>query len=89
MNSEVWDVTKKATRSMDARLQKLQEALVKGLSPIARLAGIAGESLGKPTAERIMIPPEDRWEGLTNSVLLIASANHDLNMCRRICLKPT
>ena len=55
VNSEIRDVAQKATRSMDARLQKLQEALVKGLSPIARLAGIIGESLGKPTAERIMI----------------------------------
>ena len=81
VNSEIWDVAKKATRSMDALLQKLQEALVKGLSPTARLAGIVGESLGKPTAERIVIPPEDLWEGLSNFVLLIASANHDLNMC--------
>ena len=72
---------------MDALLQKLQEALVKGLSPTARLAGIVGESLGKPTAERIVIPPEDLWEGLSNFVLLIASANHDLNMCRRDLFK--
>ena len=87
MNSEIRDVAQKATRSMDAQLQKLQEALVKGLSPIARLAGIVGESLGKPTTEGIMIPPEDLWEGLSNSVLLIASVNHDLNMCRRDLFK--
>ena len=87
VNSKIWDVAKKATRSMDALLQKLQEALVKGLSPTARLAGIVGESLGKPTAERIVIPPEDLWEGLSNFVLLIASANHDLNMCRRDLFK--
>lgn len=46
----------------------------------AGLAEIVGESLGKPTAEKNVIPPEDLWEGLSNSVLLIASANHDLNM---------
>ena len=59
---------------MDARFQKLQEALVKCLTPIIRLPGIVGESLGKDS--QVPITPEELWEGLSSSVLLIASANH-------------
>ena len=72
---------------MDARLQKLQEALVKGLTPIARLAGLVGDSLGKTAESTVAIPPDDLWEGLSNSVLLVVAANHDLNMCRRDLFK--
>ena len=86
VNSEIWDIARKTTRSMDARLQKLQEALVKGLIPIARLAGIVGESLGKDPMN-FTLPPKELWDSLTTSVLLIASANHDLNMCRRDLFK--
>ena len=64
---------------MDARLQKIQESLVKDLAPIARLTGTMGEVLGKGSA----MPTQDELgESLSNSVLLIASATHDLNMCR-------
>ena len=35
VNSEIWDIARKTTPSMGARLQKLQEALVKGIIPIA------------------------------------------------------
>ena len=59
VNSEIWDVAQKSTRSMDARLQKLQEALVKGLTPIARLAGLVGDSLGKTAESTVAIPPDD------------------------------
>ncbi|CAB4015100.1 Hypothetical predicted protein [Paramuricea clavata] len=86
VNPEIWDIARKPTRSMDARLQKLQEALIKGLIPISRFAGIVGESLGKDPKVPVL-PPEELWEGLSTSVLLIASANHDLNMCRRDLFK--
>ena len=86
VNREIWDIAGKTTCSMDARLQKLQEALIKGLIPISRFAGIVGESLGKDPKVPVL-PPEELWEGLSTSVLLIASANHDLNMCRRDLFK--
>ena len=72
---------------MDARrLQKLQEALVKGLIPIARLAGIVGESLCKDP-KNFTLSPKELWDSLTTSTLLIGSANHDLNMCGRDLFK--
>ena len=43
VNSEIWDIAQKTTRSMDARLQKVQESVVKGIIPIARLMGTTGE----------------------------------------------
>ena len=74
VNSEIWDIAQKTTRSMDARLQKKQESLVKDLTPIARLTGTMGEVLEKGSA----MPTQDElWESLSNSVLLIASATHD------------
>ena len=84
VNSEIWDIAQKTTRSMDARLQKVQESLVKGIIPIARLMGTTGEVLEK---EGTMPSPDELWKGLSNSVLLIASATHDLNMCRRDLFK--
>ena len=86
VNTEIWDIARKATRSMDARLQKLQEALIKGLIPISRLAGMIGASLGKDPKAPVPTP-EALWEGLSTSIVLIASANHDLNMCCRDLFK--
>ena len=84
VNSEIWDIAQKTARSMDGLLQKIQESLVKGLTPIARLTGTMGEVLEKGSA----MPTQDElWESLSNSVLLIASATHDLNMCRRDLFK--
>ena len=37
LDSEIWDSAQKTTRSMDARLQKVQESLVKGVIPIVGL----------------------------------------------------
>ena len=39
VNPEIWDIAKKQTRSMDARLQALQDLLIKGLIPLATMAG--------------------------------------------------
>ncbi|XP_046847035.1 uncharacterized protein LOC124440666 [Xenia sp. Carnegie-2017] len=67
---------------MDARLQKLQEALVKSLIPISRIVVTISTSLG--TNPTVSAPtPEVIWVGLSTSIVLLASANHDLNMfCR-------
>ena len=72
VNTEVCDVARKGTRSMDARLQKMQETLIKGLIPIAKLAGSVAEVID--TVPGSQMP--------TNSILLISAANHELNMCR-------
>ena len=84
VNSEIWDIAQKTTRSMDARLQKVQESLVKGIIPLARLMGTTGEVLEQ---EGTMPSPDEFWKGLSNSVLLITSATHDLNMCKRDLFK--
>ena len=44
--------------------------------------------MGEVLEKRKVMPTQDElWESLSNSVLLIASANHDLNMCRRDLFK--
>jgi hypothetical protein len=45
VNQEIWDISQKSTRAMDARLQKMQEMLIKGLTPVATLAGAVGEAV--------------------------------------------
>ena len=74
---------------MDARLQKGQESLAKGIIPISRLMGTTGEVLEKegtmPSPDELCL--SNSVPGLSNSVLLIASATHDLNMCRRDLFK--
>ena len=84
VNSEIWEIASKTTRSMDACLQKLKESLVKGLIPIERLTGTMGEVLEKC---EVMPTQDELWESLSISVLLTASANHDLNMCRHDLFK--
>ncbi|KAK3751368.1 hypothetical protein QZH41_009315, partial [Actinostola sp. cb2023] len=55
VNTEIWDIAQKTTRSMDARIQKMQESLIKGLIPLAYLTGTVGETMEKtspmPTPE--------------------------------------
>ena len=69
---------------MDSRLQALQDTLIKGLIPLADLTGKVGESLDSDT---VMPTKEALWEGLSNSLLLVAAANHSLNICRRDMFK--
>jgi len=84
VNPEIWDIAKKQTRSMDARLQALQDTLIKGLIPLADMAGKVGECLDSGIA---MPTTEALWEALSNSLLLVAAANHNLNICRRDMFK--
>ena len=85
VNPEIWDIAKKQTRSMDARLQALQDTLIKGLIPLADMTGKVGESLDSGA---VMPTKETLWEALSNSLLLVAAANHSLNICRRDLFKP-
>ena len=84
VNPEIWDIAKKHTRSMDARLQALQDTLVKGLIPLAAVTGKVGESVDSGAA---MPTKETLWEALSNFLLLVAAANHNLNICRRDLFK--
>ena len=84
VNPEIWDIAKKQTRSMDARFQQLQGTLMKGLIPLASIAGKVGEAIdtGSPLPSK-----EQMWEALSHSSVLVALANHDLNICRRDMFK--
>ena len=84
VNPEFWDIAKKQTYSMDSRLKALQDTLIKGLIPLADLSGKVGESFDSDTA---MPTKEALWEGLSHSLLIVAAANHSLNICRRHMFK--
>ncbi|XP_028397080.1 uncharacterized protein LOC114520931 [Dendronephthya gigantea] len=84
VNQEIWDISQKSTRAMDARLQKMQEMLIKGLTPVATLAGAVGEAI---EGSSDMPEKATLWEGLSNAMVLMPGANHTLNMCRRDLFK--
>ena len=84
VNQEIWDIALKQTRTMDARLQKMQELLIKGLISTAQLAGCVGDAL-EGTKE--LPDVKTIWEDLSNGMVLTAAANHMLNMCRRDMFK--
>ena len=80
VNPEIWDIAQRNTRSTDAKLQKIQETLIKSLISLARLAGIIAEA----TDRNSELPDKTiLWDLASNAVLLVAAANHELNMCRR------
>ena len=84
VNQEIWDIAHRSTRSMDSRLQKMQELLIKGLILIATLAGSVGEAM----EESSDLPDKNQvWDNLSNAMVLVAGANHELNMCRRDMFK--
>ena len=84
VNQEIWDIAHRSTRSMDSRLQKMQELLIKGLIPIATLAGSVGEAMEGSSD----LPDKNQvWDNLSSAMVLIAGANHELNMCRRDMLR--
>ena len=84
VNPEIWDIAKKQTRSMDARLQALQDSLIKGLIPLATMAGKVGAAIDTSV---VLPPKEELWEALSNASVLVAAANHHLNICRRDMFK--
>jgi len=84
VNPDIWDISQEPTRSMYVRLQKMQALLIKGLIPVAKLAGLVGFGI-EGTSD--MPDEKSSWEDLSSSVVLIAGANHELNMCRRDLFK--
>ncbi len=84
VNPEIWDIAKKQTRSMDARFQQLQGTLMKGLVPLASIAGKVGEAIDTAST---LPSKEQMWKALSHASVLVASANHDLNICRRDMFK--
>ena len=84
VNPEILDIAKKQTRSIDARLQALQDSLIKGLIPLATMAGKVGAAIDTNVA---LPPKEELWEALSNASILVAAANHHLNICRRDMFK--
>ena len=84
VNPEIWDIAKKQTRSMDARFQQLQGTLMKGLIPLASIAGKVGEAIDTGSS---LPSKEQMWEALSHSSVLVALANHDLNICCRDMFK--
>lgn len=62
----------------------MQELLIKGLVPVAKIAGFVGEAM-EGTSD--MPDEKSSWEDLSSAVVLIAGANYELNMCRRDLFK--
>ena len=60
VNSEIWDIAQKTTLSMDARLQKVQVSLVKGIVPIAR--GSLPPPVSSPNLWNLYFRSSENWD---------------------------
>ena len=82
VNYFVWDNLSSNVRSMDIRMQKVQTSLVKGLTGVVRvtdkiLTGLKDIPNGK-----------DLIQLLSDSIVLLADANNELNLRRKELIKP-
>ena len=85
LNTELWDLVQVETRSRDARLQKVEQSMVAGLVPVINLANTMINSVvnnDKLPSRTSMI------EMLTDSITLIMSSKHELDMRRRELIRP-
>jgi hypothetical protein len=57
---------------------------MKGLVPLASIAGKVGEAIDTAST---LPSKEQMWEALSHASVLVASANHDLNICQRDMFK--
>ena len=85
VNQTIWDDLTLEARQKDARMQKTLNKLHTGMIPLVELADrvAAGIKEGKQ-----LISPEETLKKLTQSIVVLASASHDINMKRRELIKP-
>ena len=57
---------------------------MKGLVPLASIAGKVGEAIDTAS---LLPSKKQTWEALSHASVLVALANHDLNICRRDMFK--
>ena len=85
INQPVWNSLEANTKTRDSKLQRIQERLVKGVTP---LLGLADSLFKAANGETDMPPPETALEQALDALTILVSTHHELNMCRRVLVKP-
>ncbi|KAK6169693.1 hypothetical protein SNE40_020688 [Patella caerulea] len=83
VNPPIWEFLSSETKSNDLKLQRIQNMIISGLIPLARLS----ELLMKKAIGGDDVGVKDGFRLLTDSIALLASANADINGRRRIWMK--
>ncbi|XP_038051565.1 uncharacterized protein LOC119724536 isoform X2 [Patiria miniata] len=88
VNPEVWSSLKPKTRSQDIKLQKVQQALMKGVVPIVGVINSLMTRLNGSAAGTDNLDVKGEITKLLDAIAVIGHANHELNMRRRELIKP-
>ncbi len=83
VNEEIWDLLPRRGRSVDLAFQRVQEALIPGLSSLAMLA----DKLANDAKNGKTIDTAEILHHVIDSLVLVSQANWSLNM-RREQIKP-
>lgn len=83
INQLVWDNLSSNIRSQDLRMQKVQTSLIRGLTGVVRATDKILSCLND-----IPVVGKDVTQLLSDSVVLLANANNELNMRRKELIKP-
>ena len=84
VNEEIWDLLPRRARSVDLAFQRVQEALIPGLSSLAMLA----DKLANNAKNSKTIDIAEILHHVIDSLVLVSQANWSLNMKRREQIKP-
>jgi hypothetical protein len=86
VNPEIWSKLSQPTRSRDLKFQKVQNALMKGISAVVQATHALYESLQKPDDSTLDVCSVVKL--LTEGSALILDANLELNFRRRESMLP-
>ncbi|EDO29965.1 predicted protein [Nematostella vectensis] len=84
VNPGIWRKLREHTKKRDLQFYKLQHALVKGIMPLTRLTDMCMSAKGSLDAASVQQIKQFGLEALS----LITHANYELNMQRRLLMKP-
>ena len=79
----IWSVMSTKARTVDSKLQKQQVTMIKAMTAVASAANDVRGALDGSKQ-----PTEATFEKLVDGLAMIAALNKDLNMKRRLMIKP-
>ena len=85
VNQLLWDKLPSSARSADVKIQNILKVLTKGVVPLVK---IADKMLKVMLGKQEMPAEQDLFLSLTDSIGLLATASHSLNMRRREAMMP-
>ena len=84
VNPEIWSKMRPETRSRDLKMQKIQNTILKGITPLAELS----DSLLNLKSKNDVFDTAKAVRQILDSVALLTHANCDIIQCRQELIRP-